>query len=123
MSLQEKKCVPCEGGIPSLPLEDIQNLKKQLNDKWTLTHSHSRLKISYKFKNFAQSMDLANRIGNMAEEQWHHPELVVGFGHLDVEVWTHKIDGLVESDFIFCAKVDALYRKFVKEMGISHREN
>ena len=123
MSLKEKKCIPCQGGVPPLPLQDIQKLKKQLGSEWSLTHNHSRLRISYKFKNFAYAMELAGRIGVMAEEQWHHPELVVGFGHLDVEVWTHKINGLVESDFIFCAKVDALHEEFVSEIENSHKEN
>ena len=107
--LKEKKCIPCSGGVPPLPNEEILKFKKEISAEWTLTHDNTRLLRKIKFKDFKEAMDLAIKIGEMADEQWHHPELVVGYGHLDIEVWTHKINGLVESDFIFAAKVDALY--------------
>ena len=117
MSLKEKKCVPCQGGIPPLIPDKVREFKTQISPGWELIENDSHLKIIYKFKDFAQSMELAARIGKMADEQWHHPELAVGYGHLDVEVWTHKIGGLVESDFIFCAKVDQIYRDYCNEIG------
>ncbi|MEE2744080.1 MAG: 4a-hydroxytetrahydrobiopterin dehydratase [Bdellovibrionota bacterium] len=109
MDLVNKKCIPCSGGVPPLPEDEILKLKKEISPEWELTHGNTRLLRKIKFKDFKTSMDLAIKIGELAEEQWHHPELLVGFGHLDIEIWTHKINGLVESDFIFAAKVDGLY--------------
>lgn len=109
MDLMNKKCIPCSGGVPPLPDDEIMKLKKEISSEWELTHGNTRLLRKIKFKDFKASMDLGIKIGELAEEQWHHPELVIGFGHLDIEIWTHKINGLVESDFIFAAKVDGLY--------------
>ncbi len=106
--LAKKTCLPCQGGVPPLPLEEILEFKRELHSDWVLTHGETRLYRTVKFKDFAIPMQLGHRIGVMAEEQWHHPELVIGWGHLDIEIWTHKIDGLVESDFIFAAKVDEI---------------
>ena len=105
--LAKKQCIPCQGGVPPLGKEECMNLFKNLNG-WSINDEATRLKKSFKFDDFSKAMNLAVEIGKMADEQWHHPELQVGFGHLDIEVWTHKIDGLVESDFIFCAKVDEI---------------
>ena len=98
--------------------DKIKHFKTQISPKWNLVQNNTHLKIVYKFKDFAQAMELAVRIGKMADEQWHHPELLVGFGHLDIEVWTHKIEGLVESDFIFCAKVDRIYQDYCKDIEL-----
>jgi 4a-hydroxytetrahydrobiopterin dehydratase len=110
--LKSKTCIPCQGGVPSLPLEEINKFIKHLHSDWKLTHDNTRIIRSFKFKNFALSIKLANILGDIAEEQFHHPELYVGWGHLEVEIWTHKINGLVESDFIYAAKVDEAYKNF-----------
>jgi 4a-hydroxytetrahydrobiopterin dehydratase len=111
MELGEKKCIPCSGEVPPLPDKDISKLKKEISSEWELTHGNTRLLRKIKFKDFKTAMNLAVKIGELAEDQWHHPELVLGFGHLDIEIWTHKINALVESDFIFAAKVDGLYNE------------
>ena len=77
-SLNEKKCIPCSGGVPPLSNEEKSKFKTQISPEWTLTHDDTRLHRSFKFKDFAKAMDLAKKIGVMADEQWHHPELGVG---------------------------------------------
>lgn len=112
MELKNKTCIPCSGAVPPLPLNEIHKFKELIDHEWELTHDSTRLFRNIPFKNFLDPMKLAHQIGELAEREWHHPELHVGFGHLGVEIWTHKINGLVESDFIFAAKVDALYKSF-----------
>ena len=94
--LAKKTCIPCQGGVPPLGKEECHKLLESLSG-WEMNSEAKRLSKSFSFKDFSAAMDLAVKIGKMADEQWHHPEIKVG---------THKIDGLVESDFIFCAKVD-----------------
>jgi len=108
MSLDEKKCIPCSGEIPPLPENEIFELKKQISSEWELTHNNTRLLRKVSLQQMAKPMEMADKIAQIADEQWHHPELHVGFGHLDIEIWTHKINALVESDFIFAAKVDKI---------------
>ncbi|ATH07828.1 4a-hydroxytetrahydrobiopterin dehydratase [Halobacteriovorax marinus] len=110
-NLNEKKCIPCSGDIPPLDIVLKRKLKTQIDGEWEFTHNETRLYRSTKFKDFATPLALAAAIGALAEEQWHHPELTIGFGHIDIEIWTHKIDDLVESDFIFAAKVDQIISK------------
>ena len=110
--LKDKKCIPCSGTIPPLKPEEIEKNCSLIHGDWKLTHHNTRLYREFPFKNFAKPMELANIIGEMAEEEGHHPELQVGWGHLGVEVWTHKINALVESDFIFAAKVDEIFKNF-----------
>jgi 4a-hydroxytetrahydrobiopterin dehydratase len=113
--LAARECVPCRGGVPPLTDEQIAPLLAQLGAGWRVVErsdakrgSVKILTATYKFENFAEAMRAAQRIGDMAEEQQHHPDLHVAWGRLTVEVWTHKIGGLTESDFIFAAKCDAL---------------
>ncbi len=117
MNLNEKKCIPCSGGVPSLPEDQIDEFKQKIDPSWLLTHDKTRLRREFKFKDFASAMNLAKIIGAMADEQWHHPEIHLGFGHLEIEVWTHKINGLVESDFIFAAKTDTIYSEFMRTLN------
>lgn len=107
-SLSEKKCVPCSGGVPPLDTVLKRKYKEQISVDWKFTHNEKRLCRSLKLSDFKTALELANKIGAMAEDQWHHPELAIGYGHLDIEIWTHKIDDLVESDFIFASKVDLI---------------
>ncbi len=106
--LHEKKCIPCSGEVPPLKLEEIRELKSQISSEWQLIDNNTKLFRNITFNNFKKPMDLAIKIGEIAEEQWHHPELSIGWGHLDIKLWTHKINALVESDFIFASKIDKL---------------
>ncbi len=113
--LAQRACVPCRGGVPPFDDEQIAPLLAQLGPGWHVVDrpdskrgSVKVLTCAYRFDNFADAMRAALRIGDMAEEQQHHPDLHVSWGRLGVEIWTHKIGGLTESDFIFAAKCDAL---------------
>lgn len=113
--LAQKTCVPCRGGVPPLSDEQIAPLLSQLGAGWHVVEradpKHGPVKIltcTYRFENFAAAMHAASRIGAMAEEQQHHPDLHVSWGRLALDVWTHKIGGLTESDFVLAAKCDAL---------------
>ena len=109
MALADQQCIPCRGGVPPLPSERIGALLKELEPGWSLTHSGHLLR-TYEFGNFAKAMAFANRVGDIAEQQGHHPDLHVGWGRCGVEIWTHKIDGLTESDFFLAAKADRAFR-------------
>ena len=104
--LSSKQCVPCRGGVPPLTGEEIQPLLGQL-DGWEVVLQH-HLKKNYGFSNFAEALAFVNRVGEVAEEQGHHPDICFGWGKVEVTLWTHKIDGLTESDFILAAKIDQL---------------
>lgn len=106
MALSEKTCVPCRGGVPPLEPAARDALLKEL-DGWTL-NAEGHLEKTYAFDDFRKPFEFLKRVGEMAEEQGHHPDLTLAWGKLTIEVWTHKIDGLVESDFIFAAKADLL---------------
>lgn len=102
--LAEKQCVPCKGGVPPLSQDRAGELLKELNG-WSL-NSGGHLARTFTFPDFAQALACVNRIGAIAEQQGHHPDLYLAWGKVGVEIWTHKINGLTESDFIFAAKVD-----------------
>ena len=107
MSLVEKHCVPCRGGVPALQGEALESLKAQL-PSWTVVDGH-HLTRSFSFPDFKTALDFVNRAGAVAEEEGHHPDLLLTWGKVDVKTWTHKIDGLTESDFILGAKIERLY--------------
>jgi 4a-hydroxytetrahydrobiopterin dehydratase len=104
--LASKTCVPCKGGTPPLKGEELERLRRQVPG-WEVVEKH-HLRRRFRFKNFRESLSFVTRVGELAEEQGHHPDIGFGWGYADISVWTHKIDGLTESDFIFAAKVDAL---------------
>lgn len=104
--LASRQCVPCRGGVPPLPGEEITKLQSQL-DGWEVVNGH-HLRKEYKFADFRVTQAFVNRVGELAEEQWHHPDICYGWGRAEVTIWTHKIDGLTESDFILAAKIDRL---------------
>ena len=106
-SLADRSCVPCRGGVPPLDAAAIAPLLVQL-DGWTAPAAH-HLEKTYRVRNFARALALVNRIGAIAEEQNHHPDLTLAWGRVGVAIWTHKIDGLTESDFIFAAKCDRAF--------------
>lgn len=102
--LAERSCVPCRGGVPPLEPPAVARLLAQL-DGWTCVEQH-HLEKRYTLRNFQQALDLVVRIGRVSEEQGHHPDLGLGWGWVSVRIWTHKIDGLTESDFVLAAKCD-----------------
>jgi 4a-hydroxytetrahydrobiopterin dehydratase len=104
MGLADHACIPCRGGVPPLDAERVQELLRELSG-WRL-NAAGHLERGYDFKNFREALAFANRVGEIAEAERHHPDLHVAWGRCVVEVWTHKIDGLTESDFYFAAKVD-----------------
>jgi 4a-hydroxytetrahydrobiopterin dehydratase len=106
-TLADRACVPCRGGVPPLTAEQIAPLLAQLAS-WTVVDGH-RLEKTYRVKNFARALALVNRIGAIAEEQNHHPDLSLAWGRVGVTIWTHKINGLTESDFVFAAKCDRAF--------------
>ena len=104
VSLADQPCVPCTGGIPPLSAAAIAPLLAQL-DGWSAVDNH-HLEKTYTLKNFAEALNLVNRIGAIAEEQNHHPDIFLAWGRVGVRIWTHTINGLTESDFVFAAKCD-----------------
>ncbi len=105
MELASKECVPCRGGIPPLAGDELQTLSQQLGNGWEVVDAH-HLSKEFTFKNFTEALTFVNLVGDAAEEQNHHPDLYLAWGKVRVEIWTHKINGLTESDFIFAAKAD-----------------
>jgi 4a-hydroxytetrahydrobiopterin dehydratase len=106
--LRAKKCVPCEGGVEACSLEEARKLMEQLN-QWTLSEDGKRISKTWKLKNFVIGLEKINAIGQLAEEEAHHPDLhLESYRMLRVEIWTHAIGGLSENDFILAAKIDAI---------------
>jgi len=104
--LAKKKGVPCEGGVPSLPAEGVADLLNQLNG-WAIADGH-HLHKSCAFPDFVSALAFVNQVGELAEQEGHHPDIYLTWGKVEIKIWTHKIDGLTESDFILAAKIDAL---------------
>ena len=105
--LAEKECVPCKGGVPALKGEDLQRLKRELDGGWQIVRDH-QLEREFKFKNFLEALNFTTRVGELAEAQNHHPDIYLTWGKVKVTIWTHKVDGLTESDFVLAAKIDRL---------------
>jgi len=99
------QCVPCKGGTPPLKGPELDDLLARLGNEWRVVDEH-HLEKEFRFKDFRQALDFTIRVGDLAEEQGHHPDIYLAWGKVRVTVWTHKIDGLTESDFIFAAKCD-----------------
>jgi 4a-hydroxytetrahydrobiopterin dehydratase len=104
--LASRQCVPCRGGVPPMEGQQIQEFVSQL-DGWEVIEDH-HLKKVYGFKNFRETLDFVVRVGELAEQQGHHPDICFGWGKAEVTIWTHKINGLTESDFVLAAKLDRL---------------
>jgi 4a-hydroxytetrahydrobiopterin dehydratase len=102
--LAEKTCVPCRGGVPPLSADEIRPLHQQLKG-WSVVNSH-HLEKQYEFPDFRKALDFVNKVGAIAEDQGHHPDIALAWGKVGVQIWTHKINGLTESDFILAAKID-----------------
>jgi 4a-hydroxytetrahydrobiopterin dehydratase len=106
--LAARACEPCRGDVPPLTRQQIRPLQAQLDPGWEVVDGH-HLRREYRFPDFKAALAFVNRVGAMAEEQGHHPDVYLAWGRVRIEVWTHKIDGLAEADFVFAAKCDRLY--------------
>jgi 4a-hydroxytetrahydrobiopterin dehydratase len=104
MSLAQKHCEPCRGGVAPLKGGPLETLKQQVPG-WQVVNEHHLVK-KYTFPDFRTALDFVNKAGAIAEEEGHHPDLLLSWGKVEVTIWTHKIDGLTESDFILAAKLD-----------------
>ncbi len=104
--LANEVCLPCRGGVLPLTRDQIEHLLASLGGDWRVVEEHHLGKL-YEFENFARALELVNRIGAIAEEQNHHPDLYLSWGRVEVKVWTHKINGLAKADFVLAAKCDA----------------
>ncbi|MBY0530085.1 MAG: 4a-hydroxytetrahydrobiopterin dehydratase [Rhabdochlamydiaceae bacterium] len=103
--LSKKTCIPCKGGVPPLKGEALTQLYQQLGQGWKVVDEH-HLEKEYRFKNFKEALAFTNKIGALAEHEGHHPDLLLSYGKVILQLWTHKINGLTESDFIMAAKCD-----------------
>ena len=106
--MADKDCVPCRGGVPPLPPDVVEGMLQQIGRGWTLVDGH-HLSKGYTFPDFKEALRFTNLVGAMAEEQGHHPDMLLAWGKVRVDIWTHKIDALVESDFIFAAKTETIF--------------
>lgn len=111
MGLADNKCVPCRGGVPPIVRNRAEELLKQLGRGWDL-NEEGHLERLYTFKDFAQALAFVNKVGAVAEAEGHHPDLYLAWGKCKVEIWTHKISGLTESDFYLAAKADREFEAF-----------
>jgi 4a-hydroxytetrahydrobiopterin dehydratase len=107
MGLADQHCIPCRGGVPPLEKEKIATLLAELDGGWKV-NSAGHLERAYEFKNFVAALKFANDVGAIAEAEGHHPDLHVRWGECRIEIWTHKISGLTESDFFLAAKIGRL---------------
>jgi 4a-hydroxytetrahydrobiopterin dehydratase len=104
--LSSKTCVPCRGNVPPLAGGDLEALASQVPG-WKVVDGH-HISREFKFPDFVQALAFVNKVGAIAEEQGHHPDILLSWGKANVTTWTHKINGLTESDFILAAKIDKL---------------
>jgi 4a-hydroxytetrahydrobiopterin dehydratase len=104
--LADKTCVPCRGDVPPLEGAELETLARQV-PAWEVVDGH-HLRREFRFPNFREALRFVNRVSDLAEEQNHHPDIFFGWGRAEIVVYTHKIDGLTESDFVFAAKAERL---------------
>ncbi len=105
VDLSKKHCTPCKGGTLPLKGDLLTQQYRQLGERWKVIEEH-HLEKEYLFKNFRDALDFTNKIGQIAEQEGHHPDILLSYGKVKVQLWTHKIKGLSESDFILAAKCD-----------------
>ncbi len=106
-ALAEKECVPCKGGVSPLKGGELNKLASQLKSGWQVEDEH-HLHKTFKFKDFREALNFTNKVGELAESQGHHPDILLTWGKVEITLWTHKIDGLTESDFVMAAKIDQI---------------
>lgn len=105
MNLAAKKCTPCAEGTTPLDGEILEKMRTELFGGWHIINEH-HLEKEYLFKDFKEALAFTNKIGELSEKEGHHPDLHLSWGRVRVVLWTHKINGLSESDFILAAKID-----------------
>lgn len=105
--LARKQCIPCKGGVPPLKGAQLSVLHQEVPE-WSVVNEHHLVR-TYRFPDFARALAFVNKVGAVAEEQGHHPDILLAWGKAEVTLWTHKIDGLTESDFIMAARIDEIY--------------
>ena len=110
MNLTEKRCVPCEGGVPPIKGEDINEYLSQLKNPWEVK-DEKKISRAFAFSDFKETMQFVNKVADIAEEENHHPDLYVSYGKTTIELSTHAIGGLSENDFILAAKIDEINNK------------
>jgi len=108
MSLADKHCVPCRGGVPPFAGDELEKMKAQVLG-WDVVDGHHLAK-TYRFPDFVSALAFVNKVGAVAEEEGHHPDVYLSWGKVELKIWTHKINGLTESDFILAAKSDGLFQ-------------
>jgi 4a-hydroxytetrahydrobiopterin dehydratase len=106
--LQEKRCVPCEGGTPPLDLAAAQALREQLDPRWKISDDARRLTAEFGFRNYFRTLAFINAAAYVAIQEDHHPDITFGYNTCTISWWTHSVNGLSENDFICAAKVDQL---------------
>ena len=107
--LATKTCVPCRGGVPPLKGSELKAFHSQVPE-WAVVEEH-HLTRNFGFADFKQALAFVSRVGTVAEAQGHHPDILLAWGKAEITMWTHKINGLTESDFIMAAKIDQLYSR------------
>jgi len=108
--LHEKNCIPCRGGVTPFDISEIHKYLKKV-DGWDVKQNENKfyfLERSFKFENFLKSQKFVNEVGSISEAQGHHPDIIFGWGYAKIQIFTHKIQGLVESDFILAAKINKI---------------
>ncbi len=107
--LADRNCVPCHGGVPPLKGNKLAEIHRQLAEpgQWSVVNEH-HLSRTFKFPDFRSALAFVNQVGALAEEQGHHPDILLRWGKVEITTWTHAVDGLTESDFILAAKIDQL---------------
>jgi len=103
--LSREQCAPCRGGVPPLKGKELDSLRQELGGGWQVVNEH-HLEKEFRLRDFAKALEFTNKIGAIAEQQGHHPDIYLGWGKVRVTIWTHKIDGLTRSDFVLAAKID-----------------
>jgi len=109
-NLDQKNCIPCRGGVSPFDISEIHKYLKKV-DGWDVKKNKDEiyfLEKNFKFKNFSESQKFVNMVGNIAETEGHHPDIIFGWGYATIQIFTHKIKGLVESDFILAAKINKI---------------
>lgn len=112
--LTEKSCAPCRGEVSPLKGDQLKSFSGEVPN-WKVMEEHHLVK-SFPFENFKAALQFVNKVGDLAEEEWHHPDLGLAWGNVDIKIYTHKINGLSENDFILAAKIDRIF-----ELGLDGR--
>ena len=109
MDLTKKNCVPCQGGEKPLDKRQVEEYLNEINTGWVVYDNFTKIKKEFKFKVFGQALEFVNEVGKLAEIEDHHPNLYLySFNKVLIELWTHKINGLHDNDFILAAKIDKI---------------